>query len=106
MTSIDMHKLVSSLNYRVRFSGINITDDECRKIVQTLFSIISSELKDGNSVAIREFGRFTLKKRAGRTIRSNIPALSVEDKLYTIPSKRVVSFKCSPTLLDVVNRKS
>ena len=68
------------------------------ELVESLLEIIKSTLEDGDDIMISGFGKFCVndkKKRKGRNPATN--------KEMTLPSRRVVTFKCSGKLRDKVN---
>lgn len=73
----------------------------CRKeasnVVETILQIVENRLRAGESVRISRFGTFTVKhkhSRRGRDPKTGVPV--------TIDSRRVLSFKASQVLKDLV----
>jgi integration host factor subunit alpha len=80
------------------YEEIGIPKKDCVHIVESLFDIIKNELDQGNNVMISGFGKWmvkTKKKRRGRNPQTG--------KEMTIDARRVVTFKPSNVLRDVVN---
>ena len=70
---------------------------EARNVVETILQIVENRLRAGESVKISRFGTFTVKhkhSRRGRDPKTGVPA--------TIDSRRVLSFKASQVLKDLV----
>ena len=70
-------------------------------IAETLIELIKAELASGNDVLISGFGKFCIKGKSARKGRN--PATG-EDAI--LPARRVVTFKCSGTLREKVNREN
>jgi integration host factor subunit alpha len=73
--------------------------DESKDIVETLLEIMKRTLESGEDVMISGFGKFCIqdkKKRRGRN-----PATGDE---MILDARRVVSFKCSGKLREMVNK--
>lgn len=68
------------------------------EITETLLEIIKSTLESGDDVLISGFGKFCVKEKAERKGRN--PATG-EDAI--LPARRVVTFKCSGKLRDMIN---
>jgi len=68
------------------------------KITQTLLDIIKRTLESGEDVLVSGFGKFQIKDKQKRKGRN--PATG-DDMI--LPSRRVVTFKCSERLKDKVN---
>ncbi|QQS29455.1 MAG: integration host factor subunit beta [Sphingobacteriales bacterium] len=67
--------------------------------LEAFFKEIKDVLSDGETISIRGFGSFTVKKRArkiGRNIRKN--------EAVEIPEANVATFKPSKALNEAVNR--
>jgi integration host factor subunit alpha len=70
---------------------------EARNVVETILQIVENRLRAGESVKISRFGTFTVKhkhSRRGRDPKTGVPV--------TIDSRRVLSFKASQVLKDLV----
>jgi integration host factor subunit alpha len=74
----------------------NTTSSE---IVETLLEIIKKSLESGEDVLISGFGKFCVKKKKERKGRN--PATGEH---MTLEPRRVVTFKCSGKLKDMVNK--
>lgn len=68
--------------------------------VETILKIIKSKLASGEDVLISGFGKFCVRKKRER--RGRNPATG-ED--MTLAPRRVVTFKCSGTLREKINRE-
>jgi len=70
-----------------------LTRTESAQVIDTLFELIKQTLQNGEDVLISGFGRFSVKEkyqRRGRNPQTGEP--------MTLPSRRVVTFKCSDVL--------
>jgi integration host factor subunit alpha len=71
--------------------------EQARKVVETVLQIVEDSLRAGGKVKISSFGTFTVKQkhsRRGRDLKTGVPV--------TIDSRRVLSFKASQILKDLV----
>ncbi len=69
-----------------------------KESVETLLEIVKSSLASGEDVMITGFGKFQISEKTSRKGRN--PATGEE---MTLPKRRVVTFKCSGKLRDVMN---
>jgi integration host factor subunit alpha len=81
-------------------SQLGFLRKESVDITETLIEIIKSSLESGEDVLVSGFGKFCVKGKAARKGRN--PATG-EDAI--LPSRRVVTFKCSGKLREKVNGK-
>ncbi len=88
-------QLVESIN-----NQIGLTKNKSSEIVETCLEIIKSELESGEDVLISGFGKFCVKEKKERKGRN--PATG--DAMMLAP-RRVVTFKCSGKLKDMINGK-
>ncbi len=88
-------QLVESINNK-----IGLTKNKSSEIVETCLEIIKSELESGEDVLISGFGKFCVKEKKERKGRN--PATG--DAMMLAP-RRVVTFKCSGKLKDMINGK-
>ena len=66
-----------------------LTQREVRHIVQRLLDLVVDSLVEGDTVELRNFGIFTVRRRRARVGRNpNVPSEGVP-----IPARRVVKFK-------------
>jgi integration host factor subunit alpha len=75
-----------------------IPKKECAGIVESLFDIIKDDLDKGNDVMISGFGKWTVKAKKARKGRN-----PKTGKAMTIDARKVVTFKSSYVLRNVVN---
>lgn len=78
----------------------DLTQAQCKLIVEMYFEIISQRLEDGLPVRINGLGTFDVRhkgERPGRNVRTG--------EEVTIEARRVVTFHPSPTLRDRVSEK-
>ena len=69
------------------------------QIIETLFELLKQSLEQGDDVLISGFGKFCVQvknQRRGRNPQSVEP--------ITLPSRKVVTFKCSGKLREKINR--
>jgi integration host factor subunit alpha len=79
---------------------IGLTKNKSSEIVETCLEIIKSELESGEDVLISGFGKFCVREKKERKGRN--PATG--DAMMLAP-RRVVTFKCSGKLKDMINGK-
>lgn len=68
------------------------------EIIETLLELIKFTLESGDDVLVSGFGKFSVKEKAERKGRN--PATG---KDAILPARRVVTFKCSGKLREMVN---
>jgi DNA-binding protein HU-beta len=86
-------ELVNSLAERT-----GLTKTKSNEVVDTLVSVISETLKDGDKVTLVGFGTFTTTQRDARKGRNPKTGETLE-----IPAKRVAKFKPGSELTKSVN---
>ncbi|MBP7651793.1 integration host factor subunit beta [Candidatus Dependentiae bacterium] len=69
------------------------------KIVNRIFEIIIEELKNGNKIEFRNFGRFKIRKRRGRMAHNPKTLEKVE-----VPPKNIPVFKIGKMFKDEIAR--
>ena len=82
----------------VMSNQVGYTKRQSLKIVDSLFEYIKKSLEDGDDVLISGFGKFSVKdkrERKGRNPQTGEPIL--------LSSIRVVTFKCSGKLRNIIN---
>ena len=82
------------------YTEVGFPRNQSVEIVESLLEIIKARLESGGDVLVSGFGKFCVKDKKERKGRN--PATG-EDKI--LPARRVVTFKCSGTLRDKVNKK-
>ncbi len=82
------------------YNKIGLTKNKSSEIVETCLEIIKSELESGEDVLISGFGKFCVKEKKERKGRN--PATG--DTMMLAP-RRVITFKCSGKLKDMINGK-
>ncbi len=78
-----------------------LSREESRKVVETILQIVEDRLRAGERVKISGFGTFTVKRKHSRRGRNPKTGVAI-----TIDSRRVVSFKASQVLKDLVAERS
>ena len=81
-------------------TGLGFPKNKSVEITESLLELIKSSLASGDDVLVSGFGKFCVKEKRERKGRN--PATG-EDAI--LPSRRVVTFKCSSKLRDKVNGK-
>jgi len=74
-------------------------DAEARKTIEILLEIMKTTLVSGEDVMISGFGKFKVNEKASRKGRN--PATG---KTMILKKRKVVTFKCSGRLRDIINR--
>jgi integration host factor subunit alpha len=80
------------------YEHIGIPKNECLNLVESVLEIIKSELEKGNDVMISGFGKWAVNSKKARKGRN-----PQNGKALTIAARKVVTFKASPVLRDVLN---
>jgi integration host factor subunit alpha len=80
------------------YEELELPRKQCADIVESLLEIMKRSLENGDDVLISGFGKFTVKEKNAR--RGRNPATG-EDLILN--PRRVVTFKCSGKLRDMVN---
>jgi len=71
---------------------------ESAGLLETVFSIMKNTLESGENLRISGFGRFEVRRKAGRRGRNPQTGESI-----TIEPRRIVSFKSSHILRNMIN---
>ena len=71
---------------------------ESAQMVEALFEIIRESLEEGKDVMISGFGKFSVRERGERTGRNPLTGDPI-----MLPTKKVVTFKCSGKLREKIN---
>ena len=74
------------------------TKTQSAQIIDTLFELIKQSLQNGEDVLVSGFGKFSVKEKRGRRGRNPKTGEPI-----TLPSGRVVTFKCSSVLRAAMN---
>ena len=74
-----------------------LSREESRKVVKTILQIVEDRLRAGERIKISGFGTFTVKRKHSRRGRNPKTGVAI-----TIDSRRVLSFKASQVLKDLV----
>lgn len=75
-----------------------MTQKASKPVVETIMSVIKNALKNGDSVKIVNFGKFSVVDRAARMGRNPQTGEPLE-----IPAKKAIKFKSGKALSDAVN---
>lgn len=87
-------QIIEEISNRNGFTMKKSTD-----VVESLLEILKSTLASGDDVLISGFGKFCVKEKDSR--RGRNPATG-EDMMLS--ARKVVTFKCSASLRDEINR--
>ncbi|HSL62667.1 MAG TPA: integration host factor subunit alpha [Desulfotignum sp.] len=71
------------------------------EVMEALLEIIKSTIESGEDIMISGFGKFCVNEKKARKGRN--PAT---DEEMTLPARRVVTFKCSGKLRDLINTRN
>ena len=82
------------------YNQVDLSKTKSTQVVESLLAIIKKTLEGGEDVLISRFGKFYVKDKRERPGRN--PGTGEE---FTVKSRRVVTFRCSPVLRAKVNRK-
>lgn len=80
--------------------AVGVSDDEVEKVLDQILTTVTEALASGDTVVIKNFGRFETRERQA-TVRRN-PRSGMDIK---VPKKRGVLFKPSPSLKINVQRE-
>lgn len=75
------------------------TKGESAQIIETLFELMKASLENSDDVLISGFGKFCVRQKNQRTGRNPQTGESL-----AIPSRTVITFKCSGVLKEKVNQ--
>ena len=78
---------------------IGLPKNESTEVVETLIEVIKSTLESGEDLLISGFGKFCVNEKNER--RGRNPATG--DEMMLKP-RRVVTFRCSASLRDMINQ--
>ncbi len=76
--------------------GLSRTDTY--ELMEEFLEIIKTTIENGEDIMISGFGKFCVNEKKARKGRN--PAT---DKAMTLPARRVVTFKCSGKLRNLIN---
>ena len=83
------------------YDQAGFSKQKARTTVETVFELVRKTLESGEDVLISGFGKFSVKRKAPRKGRN--PATG-ED--LPLDARTVVTFRCSPTMKDRINKKA
>ena len=78
--------------------NLNLSRTTGQEIMEEFLEIIKETIENGEDIMISGFGKFCVNKKGKRKGRN--PAT---DQEMTLPARRVVTFKCSGKLKDLIN---
>ena len=79
---------------------LNLSRTTTYEIMEEFLEIIKETIENGEDIMISGFGKFCVNEKTARKGRN--PAT---DEEMTLPARRVVTFKCSGKLRDLINSK-
>jgi len=77
---------------------LNLSRTTSHEVMEEFLEIIKKTIENGEDIMISGFGKFCVNEKQARKGRN--PAT---DKEMTLPARRVVTFKCSGKLRDLIN---
>lgn len=77
---------------------LNLSRTTTYEIMEEFFEIIKETIESGEDIMISGFGKFCVNEKKARKGRN--PATNEE---MILPARRVVTFKCSGKLRDMIN---
>lgn len=89
----------SELIERITAKNPHLTQKDVEKVVNVIFSTISSALSQGNRVEFRGFGTFSIRTRPARVAKN--PRTGEQVK---VESRNIPHFKCGKNLFDMLNK--
>ncbi|MCX7822731.1 MAG: integration host factor subunit alpha [Syntrophobacterales bacterium] len=75
-----------------------VTKNDCARFVETIFELLKGSLAQGEDVLISGFGKFCIRTKNERRGRNPQTGESI-----ILPSRKVVTFKCSGILKKRMN---
>ncbi|MFH2060018.1 MAG: integration host factor subunit alpha [Pseudomonadota bacterium] len=78
--------------------NLNLSRADTYDVMEQFLEIIKQTIENGEDIMISGFGKFCVNEKQARKGRN--PAT---DKEMTLPARRVVTFKCSGKLRDLIN---
>ena len=81
------------------FQHLGYSRKQCVELIESLLDVIKNSLASGEDVLISGFGKFCVNEKNDRKGRNP----STGEKMI-LPARRVVTFKCSSNLREMVNR--
>ncbi|RLB79967.1 MAG: integration host factor subunit alpha [Deltaproteobacteria bacterium] len=91
--SLTKAQLVESIHNQIGF-----TKNKSSEIVETCLDIIKSTLESGEDVLISGFGKFCVKEKKERRGRNPANGIAI-----MLAPRKIVTFKCSGKLRDMIN---
>jgi integration host factor subunit alpha len=83
------------------YNKIGFSKKEASDLVELVFATLKNSLNEGEKVKISGFGNFTVKEKKARTGRNP----QTGDQI-TISARRVLTFKPSQILKDIINNEA
>ncbi len=80
---------------------LNLSRSDAYNIMEEFLEIVKETMENGEDLMISGFGKFCVNEKKARKGRN--PAT---DEEMILPPRRVVTFKCSGKLRDLVNEKN
>jgi len=77
---------------------LDLSRTETYEVMEDFLEIMKKTIEDGEDIMVSGFGKFCVNKKNARKGRN--PAT---DKEMTLPARRVVTFKCSGKLRNLIN---
>ena len=80
---------------------IGVTEKESQDLVESVLNLLKSTLESGENIKISGFGKFEVKQKKDRRGRNPQTGESI-----TIDARRILSFKPSTVLRNVLNNET
>ncbi len=77
---------------------LNLSRTDTYEVLEEFLEIIKKTIENGEDIMISGFGKFCVNEKQARKGRN--PATNEE---MTLPARRVVTFKCSGKLREMIN---
>jgi integration host factor subunit alpha len=78
--------------------NLDLSRTESYEVMEEFLEIMKATIENGENIMISGFGKFCVNEKKARKGRN--PAT---DEEMTLPARRVVTFKCSGKLRDLIN---
>ena len=93
--SLTKNRLIESIH-----NAVGLTRSQSVKSVETILETIKKTLESDEDVLISGFGKLSVKENSQRKCRSK-----TNENVYMPEAKKVVTFRCSPVLIEKINGK-
>lgn len=91
----------SELIERITAKNPHLTQKDVERVVNVIFSTITTSLSKGDRVEFRGFGTFSVRTRAARVAKN--PRTG---KPVNVEERRIPHFKCGKSLFEMLNKNN